>query len=81
MGSTVEYTEKLLIKPPYNSRGNIIRKIGDVIKRAKAWKQEELIDVLNPIITGWLNYHRSAVTKVTFSKLDLIVWNVLWGGG
>jgi len=74
-----KYTEKLLIKPSRKSNRNIIRKIGDVIKRAKAWKQEELISVLNPIITGWSNYHRSAVSKETFSKLDHIVWNMLWG--
>ncbi|MFV9677842.1 MAG: group II intron maturase-specific domain-containing protein, partial [Methanosarcinales archaeon] len=49
-----------------------------VIKRAKAWKQEDLINVLNPIITGWSNYHRSAVSKEIFSKLDHIVWNMLW---
>ena len=73
-----KYTEKLLIKPSRKSNGNIIRKIGDVIKRAKAWKQEELISVLNPIITGWSNYHRSAVSKEAFNKLDHIVWDMLW---
>ena len=73
-----KYTEKLLIKPSRKSKGNIIRKISDVIKRAKAWKQDELISVLNPIITGWSNYHRSAVSKETFSKLDHIIWNMLW---
>jgi len=73
-----KYAGKLLIKPYRKSNGNIIRKISDVIKRAKAWKQEELISVLNPIITGWSNYHRSAVSKEIFSKLYHIVWNMLW---
>ncbi len=73
-----KYRGKLLIKPSKKSIGNIIRKIGDVIERAKAWKQEDLINVLNPIITGWSNYHRSAVAKEIFSKLDHIVWNMLW---
>jgi len=73
-----KYRGKLLIKPSKKSIGNITRKIGDVIKRAKAWKQEDLINVLNPIITGWSNYHRSAVSKETFSKLDHIVWDMLW---
>jgi len=73
-----KYREKLLIKPSKKSIENIIRKIGDVIKRAKAWKQEDLINVLNPIITGWSNYHRSAVVKEIFSKLDHIVWDMLW---
>ena len=27
------------------------------------------------------NYHRSAVAKEIFSKLDDIVWNILGGGG
>jgi RNA-directed DNA polymerase len=73
-----KYREKLLINPSKKSIENIIRKIGDVIKRAKAWKQEDLINVLNPIITGWSNYHRSAVVKEIFSKLDHIVWDMLW---
>jgi len=73
-----KYRGKLLIKPSKKSIGNITRKIGDVIKRAKAWKQENLINVLNPIITGWSNYHRSAVSKEIFSQLDHIVWNMLW---
>ena len=72
-----KYRGKLLIKPSKKSIGNITRKIGDVIKRAKAWKQENLINVLNPIITGWSNYHRSAVSKEIFSQLDHIVWNML----
>jgi RNA-directed DNA polymerase len=57
------------------------RKISDVIKRAKAWKQEDLINVLNPIITGWSNYPRSAVAKEIFSKLDHIVGDMLCRGG
>lgn len=73
-----KYRGKLLIKPSKKSIGNITRKIGDMIKRAKAWKQENLINVLNPIITGWSNYHRSAVSKEIFSQLDHIVWNMLW---
>jgi len=73
-----KYGGSLLIKPSKNSMGNIIRKIGDVIKRAKAWKQEDIINVLNPLIIGWSNYHRSAVAKEIFGKLDHIVWNMLW---
>ena len=74
-----KYRGKLLIKPSKKSIKNITRKLGDVIRRAKAWKQEDLIKVLNPIITGWSNYHRSAVSKETFNKLDSVVWNILFG--
>jgi RNA-directed DNA polymerase len=37
-----------------------------------------LIDALNPIITGWTNYHQSAVSSQIFSKLDSRIWNMLW---
>jgi len=74
-----KYSGKLLIKPSKKSIKTITRKLSDVIRRAKAWKQEDLISVLNPIITGWSNYHRSAVSKDIFSKLDYVVWNILWG--
>jgi len=73
-----KYKGKLLIKPSNKSIGKVTRKISDVIKRSKAWKQEDLINALNPIIIGWSNYHRSVVSKEVFSKLDNIVWNMLW---
>ncbi len=73
-----KYKGKLLIKPSEKSIGKVTRKISDVIKRAKSWEQGNLINVLNPIIIGWSNYHRSVVSKEVFNKLDNIVWNILW---
>jgi RNA-directed DNA polymerase len=73
-----KYKGKLLIKPSKKAIDNVTRKISVVIKRAKAWNQENLIDALNPIIIGWSNYHRSVVSKRVFSKLDHRMWNMLW---
>jgi RNA-directed DNA polymerase len=73
-----KYKGKLLIKPSKKSIEKVTRKSSGVIKRAKAWKQENLINSLNPIIIGWSNYHRSVVSKEVFSKLDHIVWDMLW---
>ena len=73
-----KYMGKLLIKPSKKSIENVKQKISDIIKKGKAWKQEDLIGALNPIITGWTNYHQSVVSKETFSKLDNTVWNMLW---
>jgi RNA-directed DNA polymerase len=73
-----KYNGKLLVKPSKASIDRVTRKISDIIKKAKAWKQEDLINVLNPIITGWSNYHQSVVSKAIFSKMDSIVWNMLW---
>ena len=73
-----KYKGKLLTKPSNDSIGKVTKKISDVIKRAKAWTQEDLIHVLNPIITGWANYHQSVVSKDIFGKLDHQLWNMLW---
>ncbi|MDL5502509.1 MAG: group II intron maturase-specific domain-containing protein, partial [Candidatus Methanoperedens sp.] len=72
-----KYSGKLLIKPSKKSIDKITQKISEKIKDSKTWKQEELIYDLNPIITGWSNYHQSVVSKYIFSKLDDIVWNML----
>jgi len=73
-----KYKGKLLIKPSKKAIDKVTRKISDMIKRAKAWNQENLIDALNPIIIGWSDYHRSVVSKEVFSKLDNRMWNMLW---
>jgi RNA-directed DNA polymerase len=76
-----KYKGKLLIKPSKKSIDNATRKVGDLIKRAKAWKQEDLIDALNPIISGWSNYHRTVVSKKVFNNMDYRMWNMLWKWG
>jgi len=73
-----KYNGTLLIKPSKKSIDSVTRKISDTIKGGKAWTQENIIRALNPIITGWSNYHQSVVSKDIFSKLDYIVWNMLW---
>ena len=76
-----KYNGKLLIKPSNKSIASVKHKISDIIKKGKAWKQENLIGALNPIITGWTNYHKAVVSKETFSELDHTVWNMLWRWG
>ena len=73
-----KFNGKLLIKPSKKSIEKVTRKVSDVIKKAKAWKQEDLIRALNPIIIGWSNYHRSVVSKEVFSNLEYRMWNMLW---
>jgi RNA-directed DNA polymerase len=73
-----KYNGKLLVKPSNKSIEKVTQNISDLIKRGKAWKQEVLIDALNPIITGWANYHQSVVSSEIFHKIDYRVWNMLW---
>jgi RNA-directed DNA polymerase len=49
-------------------------KIADVISRHKAMSQTILIQHLNPIIRGWANYYSTVVSKVTYSKLDTLMY-------
>ena len=73
-----KYNGKLLVKPSKNSIDKFTVKISDIIKYGKVWKQEVLIDALNPIITGWANYHQSVVSSEIFQKLDSRIWGMLW---
>ncbi|MCA1916997.1 group II intron maturase-specific domain-containing protein [Methanospirillum hungatei] len=68
----------LLIQPSKKAIAAIVDKVRTIIKSAKAWKQEDLIKALNPIIKGWAMYHRTVLSSVTFGRLDWIVRNMLW---
>ena len=73
-----KYQGKLLIKPSRNSIGRITEKIRNILHKAAAWTQDELIAALNTVVVGWANYHRHIVAADAFGKLDNIVWNMLW---
>jgi RNA-directed DNA polymerase len=73
-----KYNGKLLVKPSNKSIEKVTVRISDIIKRGKAWKQEDLIDTLNPVVTGWANYHQSVASSETFQKIDHRIWNMLW---
>lgn len=73
-----KYKNKLLIKPSEKSIANIVEKLKRIIKEMRNSKQSELIDRLNPIITGWCNYHRVVCSKKTFQDIDSIIFESLW---
>jgi len=70
-----KYNGKLLIKPSEKSQKKITEKLHEAIFNNKTVSQGRLIEILNPIITGWGNYFRHAVSKVVFAKID----NILFG--
>jgi RNA-directed DNA polymerase len=69
-----ERRAKLLIKPSKESIKSHYANISEKIDSMKSWKQEDVIKVLNPMMTGWANYYRGSVAKETFSKLDHLIW-------
>ena len=70
--------EKLLIKPAKKNVKAFMTGIRETIHKLGAAKQETMIDLLNPKIIGWANYHRHVVAKRTFSKIDNAIWRALW---
>jgi RNA-directed DNA polymerase len=73
-----KYNGKLLIKPSRKNVKAFLDKVRNVIKDNKTAKQINLIKMLNPIISGWANYHKSVVSKETFKRVDSEIWKSLW---
>jgi RNA-directed DNA polymerase len=73
-----KYSGKLLIKPSKKAVATITRTLSDIISHSKSVSQKVLIEKLNPVIRGWSLYHRNVVSAKTFSRLDRIVWELLW---
>jgi RNA-directed DNA polymerase len=73
-----KYDGKLLIKPSKKNVQAFLDDIRDTVKGNKVLNQEHLINLLNPKIRGWANYHKSTVAKVTFAKVDKEIWKTLW---
>jgi RNA-directed DNA polymerase len=73
-----KYNGKLLIKPSKNNVKTFLDKIRKIIKGNKTAKQVNLINMLNPVIRGWVNYHKTQVAKETFSSVDKEIWKTLW---
>jgi len=69
---------KLIIKPSKKSIKSICTKIRGIIHKSIAMKSEDLIFLLNPIIIGWCNYHRSMCSKEAFKEIDKVVFEDLW---
>ena len=73
-----KYKGKLLIKPSRKNTNAFLHKVRNIIKANPAAKQQNLIHQLNPVITGWVNYHRSVVSKEAFSYVDWHIFRALW---
>lgn len=69
---------KLVIRPSKDSIVNVKNKLKEIIVKHRGSQTAVLIRNLNPLITGWANYHRHICAKKTFYILDRILWRNLW---
>ncbi|WP_254591597.1 MULTISPECIES: group II intron maturase-specific domain-containing protein [Candidatus Hamiltonella] len=67
-----------LIKPSKENIAAFLSKTRRLIKQNIGIKQVNLIGLLNPLIQGWVNYHRHVCAKKVFSQVDHEIWKALW---
>ena len=73
-----KYDGKLLIRPSAKNVKAFLDNIRETIRANRSAKQDTLIDLLNPMIRGWANYHRHVVAKRTYTVVDAHIWQALW---
>ena len=73
-----KYKGKLLIKPSADSIRSVLSNISQTIRKYRGVAAEVLIGALNPILRGWVNYHRHVVAKRTFSVISTHLYRQLW---
>ena len=69
---------KLLTKPSKENIKAFLDKVRQTIKRHNGLEQEKLIRTLNPMITGWVNFHKHNVSSKAFEYVDFQIWKALW---
>ncbi|NMG23033.1 group II intron reverse transcriptase/maturase [Brasilonema bromeliae] len=68
---------KTFIKPSRESIQEHYKHLANQVDRHKASPQAVLINVLNPIIKGWVNYYSTAVSAEVFKDLDDLLFKKL----
>lgn len=68
----------LLTQPSKKCVKKFLDSIRYVIDSNKSCRQETLIRLLNPKITGWTNYYRCGASSRTFQRIDDQIFRKLW---
>lgn len=73
-----KFKNQILTKPSKPAQKRFLAKVRTTIKSNKACKQESLIRLLNPMITGWGNYYKHGATRDAFRWADNQIYKTLW---
>lgn len=72
-----KYKDKLLIMPCKDNISRVKRNLK--VKLRECRDARAVVEVLNPIITGWSNYYRHCNAKYTFNKVgNAYLWRRIW---
>ena len=66
------------IKPSPEGQKRHMKRIREVLKSNLGVSQKDIIMKLNPIINGWSNYYKTAVSSEIFSRMDKDMFYKLW---
>lgn len=69
---------KLIIKPAKSSVKRFLADIRETIKLNRTAKTADLINLLNPKIRGWTNYHHHVCSSKTFNYITHEIFKATW---
>lgn len=72
------YGKKLLLKPSDRAVKTFYAGLRQLVRKSLNLDPATLIQILNPKIRGWANYHRYSSSKATFQRLDHLIFRLLW---
>jgi RNA-directed DNA polymerase len=79
LGWTVRKRKRMLLTQPAKKNvKNFLDKVRATLRAMRTAKQEDVINVLNPVLRGWAQYHRTQMATRAFAKSDHQIWNALW---
>ncbi len=76
--SVRRYGGKCLIKPQKEKVLEFLAKLRRWLNKHRQTPAEIVIKHLNPILCGWSNHYKHAVSKQVFSYVSSQIWRMLW---
>ncbi len=72
------YQGKCLIKPQKEKVLTFLQELSKWLKSHPTVRADAVIDCLNPLLRGWAQYYRYAVSSQTFHYVQSSLWRILW---
>jgi RNA-directed DNA polymerase len=73
-----KFKDFLHVGPSPASTKRLFAKVSATLRKMRMAKQGDVIRALNPILSGWANYHRTMMASRTFAVMDHRIFWALW---